>query len=302
MKQRLLATTTMSAILLTTTAAFPTTISVLWTAGTDAYNANIEELAVEASSHDPSGDGALDWDLTLWDHTVDPTPDFESYDVLVVGSTVLNNNFFGLGVSAAGVLANEAAITAARGSRTLLTGQDADWHDLNNRPDRTNGPGGFMINSVNWAASGTDLGIVSFVSSYNAFGSAGNWWIDEDSFLSDEISITDVTFPADNSVFLGDGQDDFAVNEGLTDAGISNWSTSSHAAFGDIAGYDGINFADDDSGGLAITIVTAGLAGGSTGGGDDPDVSVVPLPGAAWLLLMGLGGLAGVKRRAAKSA
>lgn len=293
MTYKKLALTTLSATLLATTAAMPTTISVLWTAGNTNYNANIEELAVEASSHDPAGDGGLDWDLTLWD-PADATPDFTSYDVLVIGSVD-----FGLGVSAAGVLASEAAITAARGSRTMLTGQDADWHDLNNRPDQTDGPAGFMINSVNWAASGTGLGVVSFAANFRD----STWWTDADSFLSDEINASDVVFRPDDSVYLGADQGDFAVNEGLTDAGISSWGTSSHLEFEDIAGYEAINFTDADSAGRAITIVTSGTAGGSTGGGDDPDggttVPVVPLPGAAWFLIAGLGGFAGLKRRAA---
>lgn len=262
-------------------------IDVLWVGGNAAYNNNIQELATEASSYDPLGDGNNDWNLTLWDAVTNPNPDFTRYDVLVIGS--YQTGQFNLGANPRGVLNNKSAIEAARGNRTLLTGQDADWHDLNNLRNRDNGPKGFMINSVNWAASGEGLGIVSMPDSYLRPG----WWFDPDSFLRDEL-LGNVRYFNDNSVFLGAGQENFPINEGLTSRGISNWSTSSHLGFSaGLEGYVGINFSGRNSTGLPITVVTAGQEDGGT----IPDTPVVSVSEPSTLLLLGLGLLSLVTRR-----
>jgi hypothetical protein len=225
----------------------------------------------------------------MWNHTTTPKPDFSAYDVLVVGSTYgvdqdfAGAGFFGLGVSARGVLENRTEIAAARGTRTFLSGQDADWHDLNNVQNRDNGPKGFMINAVNWATSGTGLGIVSMTAGWG--GSIGpgiaGWWDHADSFLRNEV-LGKFTFVDREAVLIGAGQEGFPINEGLTSAGLSNWATSSHALFDvKLAGYAAINL---DSAGRAVTLVTEGREGGGTGGGDDTPAPI-PLPAAAWLML-----------------
>jgi hypothetical protein len=289
---------TAAALFLGATTAHATSIDVLWTSGTAAYNADITTLASEAGSFDPDGDGALDWNLTLWDGSA---VDFGSYDVLVIGSACNfsiggncsgSNGFFGNGVDVSGVFSNRAGIEAARGNRTFLSGQDADWHyafDSTPGPLVDDGPKGFLINAVNWAASGTDLGIVSMVDRYiNNDG----WWTADGSFLQAELGSAPFAYQNED-VDIGPGQSGFPINEGLTDGGLSNWGTSSHSCLGDVDGYTAINIAGAGaSAGCGVTIVTAESAGGDTGGGD----TVVPLPAGAWLMLTAIGGLAGIRR------
>ncbi len=280
-------------------------IDVLWLSGSPAYNANVVELARTAPTYDPDGDGALSWNLTLWNYSADPTPTFSDYDVLVVGSTYGidqsyaygaggTTGFFGNGVFATGILAHGEAIARARGSRTFLTGQDPDWHDYNNRPDQLDGPVGFAVNAVNWAGSGEGLGIVSFSDRYHLgpFADVG-WWTAPGSFLADELGGSVFALQSD-SVYLGAGQQDFPVNEGLTSAGLSGWRTSAHAAFGDVEGYVPVNFNLPDSGGLGVTIVTAGQESGATSG---KSPSPVPLPAPAALLVGAMLCIAAVSRR-----
>ena len=121
-------------------------IDVLWLGGSTNYNTGIETLVDKAAS-----EGTNTWNLTFLKEG-DAAPAFGSFDVFVIGSTTgvgadydtgyasgrdgLNYNvldgFFGLGVDAQRVIDNSAAITDARGERTFLSGQDADWHYLNN--------------------------------------------------------------------------------------------------------------------------------------------------------------------------
>ena len=279
-------------------------INVLWTQGSASYNSQITTLADDASAYDPNGDGSLDWSLTLWDGSA---VDFDDYDVLVVGSSCNTpsgatsggacggtNGFFSTGVNIDGVLGNKAGIEAARGNRTFLSGQDADWHYTNRPGAIDDGPLGFLVNAVNWAASGTGLGIVSMV---DRFGNNDGWWSNDNSFLKDELGSTPFFYQNEN-VDIGPGQSGFPINEGLTDAGLSNWATSSHACFSEVTGYTAINIAGSGAqAGCGVTIVTAGGAGGDTDGGDSPDV--VPLPAAGWLLLCSILGLFGVRRRTA---
>ncbi|MGQ8363913.1 hypothetical protein [Glaciecola sp. 1036] len=244
-------------------------IDVLWVGGSTSYNANITELANEAATFDPNSDGNNTWNLTLWDNSVMPTPDFSAYDVLVIGSYLTGS--FNMGQTPDGVLANRAQIENARGSRTLITGQDADWHDLNNRPDQDDGPKGFLINAVNWAASGTGLGVVAMPDQINSAG----WWMDPESFLRNEL-MGNVNYFNTNGVFLGAGQETFPINEGLSSAGLSNWNTSSHVIFDDIDGYVGINFEGPNSTGRAITIVTEGQEdGGTTVNASNPSATLL---------------------------
>lgn len=276
------------AMLVMSTSARAITVDVLWYGQSAAYNTAMSTLAATAGTYDPDSDGSLDWNLTIW-NSGDPTPTFGDYDVFVIGSS----QAFGMGFSPTRLLAAKSDIEAARGSRTFLSGQDADFHYQNSPGAVDNGPRGFLINAVNWAASGTGMGIVSLPDGFSGTGS--EWWTDADSFLKAE---TDgfVNYFQEESVVIPAATMSFPVNEGLTTAGLSNWSISAHLRIDkDAPGFLSIN----DSGqnpDFSVTLVTEGEAGGGTTGGGD---IAVPEPATAGLGLIALGALALRRRRSA---
>ena len=235
-------------------------LNVLWYGQTDGYNTKMSQLAAQAPTFDPEGDGSLDWNLTIW-NPQDTAPNFSDYDVFVIGTAVKVGNFFDF--DSTGIFNNKEAISAARGNRTFLTGQDADSHYTGSRP---NGPLGFFVNAVNWAGSGEGMGIVALTDGVGPHHPISrDWWLNDRSFLKDELEGYVTYFDTDN-VVIPTHTSDFPVNAGLTTAGLSNWVTSSHAAFNkSIPGYLSINDAGSLPG-YAVTIVTASEADGGTGG------------------------------------
>ena len=237
------------------------------------YNTQIEALAASAPGYDPWGDGSLDWNLTFWD-LGDPVPDFSAFDVLAIGSA-FRMPHRQIHFDAARLFENKDAIEAARGSRTFLSGQDADIHFMLTHGFEADGPFGFLVNAVNWAGSGTGLGILALTDGRVSGGAVAEgrlgsrWWLHEDSFLRDELDGY-VSYFNTNSVLPPDSTELFPINEGLTAAGLSDPGTNvhfaSHAGFKkNIPGFRPINdtgrFPD-----FAVTIVTEGEASGGTGG------------------------------------
>lgn len=266
-------------------------IDVLFYGGDASQNNFYTSISATAHTYDPDGDGSNTWNATIWNDG-DPTPVFSNYDALFIGSP---GNAFGTGINFNRLLSAKSDIEAARGSRTFLTGQDADYHYKVSPGPVDNGPRGFIINAVNWAASGTGLGIVSMTDGWAGTGSS--WWLDINSFLRDELDGY-VQYFQDDSVYLGVGQESFPINEGLTSAGLSNWGVSSHSGFlASIPGYETINFENASSGGRAVTIVTEGEASGGT----DPEEEPRPIPAPGTLLLIAIStlGLAVTRRRSA---
>ncbi|MDY6782527.1 MAG: PEP-CTERM sorting domain-containing protein [Cyanobacteriota bacterium] len=256
-------------------------INVLWYGQNLTYNQSISNLASAASSYDPWGDGSLDWNLTFW-NPGEPAPDFSQYDTLVIGSAFPEL----YGFDASRLLSSKETIEEARGSRTFISGQDADLHYILTHGSVPNGPFGFLINAVNWAGSGTDLGIVSLPDGRLSQGRIQGtlWWLHEDSFLKNELE-GDISYFTENWIELPTATSGFPVNEGLTSAGLSNWAQSSHVGLSkNIPGYLSIN----NSGNYfdwSVTMVTASEAGGATKGSQE-----VPEP-ASVLGLLAFGSL-----------
>jgi hypothetical protein len=172
---------------------------------------------------------------------------------------------------------NTALPTLTFGNRELVTGQDADWH-VQNFPGATNfnNPRGFLRDAINWAGSGTGLGLVA-MGDYAALGLTG---------------LGTPTALDNDNVVIPAGFASFPINTNLTSSGLSNWAQSSHDEWTgtDSSLWTGINIDGNfacpnppDSTCHFVTLVTASEAGGGIG--------AVPLPAALPLFATGLAGL-----------
>lgn len=284
------------------------TLDILWLTGNVNYNDAIDELgaggSADAITYDPNGDGSNSWNIDFWSSG---TPNFDDYDALVIGSTCRPNcggssGFFGLGVRPDLVLDNEAGIAAARGSRTFVSGQDADWHFINDSPGDSANARAFLINAVNWAGTGTGLGIVALADGY--FTAPNGWLTDTNSFLRDEIGNAREASDTE-SVIIPAASAAFPINEGLTTAALSNWSTSSHTRFlkSDLpSGWVSINDFGNEGNPYAVTIVTASEADGGTTPSDNGNGEKIPEPSSTLsFLALGTIGAASTFKRKLKS-
>ena len=270
-------------------------VDVLWYSYAHAaseYKATTGTIAANAGSYTLSAGN--DWNLTFFGPG-DAAPDFTAFDVLVVhsGEAFRTGPNPGLPYETpnySGILDNRVAIEAARGTRTFISGADADFHAVRgdtgnsnpNPPPATeagwDGALGYVVNAVDWAVAGTGLNVVSF---YDGQFDESFWWDNPDSFLRDEL-LGHVSGPfADNTPFLSPALAALPVNTGLTTLGLSDWSISFHGGFSlSTPGYQPTVLNDALDPQLALSIFH--------------DAALVPVPGALWMFasaVLALGGL-----------
>src|SRR5688500_8115885 len=267
-------------------------IDVLWYTYADSeseYRKKISQL-VEIVHSFPQSNG-ISWNLHYWEAGM-PPPDFARFDVLVIES----GEAFLTGAPDSkpaapdyrGILDNKAAIEAARGDRTFITGSDSDFHairgDTGNIPDNATASGGgkcvpaltspdcwdgalgHLVNAINWAAAGNGLGIVSFLDGEHP---GSFWWTHENSFLRSELYERVNYAGSEQNPIINSIQACYLLNSGLTSKGLSNWTNSFHATFLPVEGY--ISVIDSSlRPGSAVAIATFATTSASSIHGREP--------------------------------
>lgn len=267
-------------------AAFASTINVLWyTGGTQPYSGTYEGNIGSLAASMPGLPGGNTWNVTYWTSGAMPTG---SFNVLVIaspeGGWSTSPDYSALQTALGGM---------TFGDRLMLTGQDADWHYQNTPgPSAFDGPQGFLADSINWAGSGTGLGLVAL--GMDGMGSAcsGGPVLGLAGYSSDCYGTNSVLIPA---AVAG-----YPINTGLSSDGLSNWSTSAHAEYFDLdpSLWIGINL---DGGGSCsaapdcyVTIISAATSGGGIGGTPVPEPAELGMFGLGALLI---GAFMGLRRR-----
>jgi hypothetical protein len=267
------------------------TVNILWYTGSvesgapGAYQAAVGVLAADSIAA-----GQNTWNVTFWTGGAMPSGTFNALVVASPeGSWAINPDYTALNTAVTGGLSFNPAT-----QRVMLTGQDADWHFIfAPGPASFDGPQGFLVDSINWAASGTGLGLVALGQDGTggcAASTGGGALLGVSGFSNSALCATD-------NVVIPGGVAGNPVNTGLTSAGLSNWRTSAHDGFtGLSSAWTGINVNGDVAGdGTCLTATPSAscsfvtiLSASSSGGGITPGV---PEPSSLMLLGSGLVGL-----------
>ena len=197
-------------------------------------------------------------------------------------------------------LNDKAAISAARGDRTIISGTDADFHSIRgdtglcvpfNGCSYWDGARGYLVNIVNWAASGNRLGVVALLD--GEFLSVDQRWRQKpNSFLHDELA-GHVQYFRDNAPLISAAADAYPLNDGLTSLGLSDWRSSFHAGFIDVPDYTETVFSSLFPG-VPVTIATSAFVTAPT--------AHVPLPPALLQFALGVATLGATALRARRRA
>lgn len=285
-------------LLLPVAAARAAAIDVLWYTYADPLSeyrgasSGIQSIANLAPSY-AQGSG-LSWNLTFFDNN-SATPDFAAYDVLVTASGEAFRTGAPGGPLATpnydAILNNQAAISAARGERTFISGTDADFHAIRGDSGQCaafsgcgvwDGARGYLVNMVNWAASGDGLGIVALLDGeFPAI--ADRWWSQPNSFLHDELA-GHVQYFRDNAPLIPSEASAYGLNDGLSSQGLSDWRNSFHAGFVDVVGYTGTVFSSARPG-VPVSIASSTWVSAATTFEPAPTGVVIPMPGDSGILL-----------------
>lgn len=276
-------------------------INILWYTYADPLSeyrtTGIPGIAAAAAGH-PEGSG-LQWNVSFFDNA-SPVPDFSAFNVLVIesGEAFRTNPPGGALVTPdyTAILNNRAAIEAARGERTFISGSDSDFHAIRGDTGHCqpftgcgfwDGATGYLVNQVNWAASGRGMNVVALVDA--GFQPVDErWWADGRSFLHDELS-GHVHYLTDNAPIIPATAAGYPLNAGLSSTGLSNWRNSFHAGFdADTPGYTATVFSGVQPG-RALSLATTAYVNAAT--------SPVPEPAEQLLWLAGIAVLAAARVR-----
>lgn len=246
---------------------FANPLNILWyTGGIVSGGSSISDYATavnDLAALAPTSPGHNTWNVTFWNSGAMPTG---SFNAMVIASPE------GSWATYPDYSALQTAITGGSvvyGNRLMLTGQDADWHYQNSPgPAAFDGPQGFLLDSINWAGSGTGMGLVALGMDGHAACSGGP-----------NLGLTGYACASasSNNVQIPGAYASFPINTGLTSAGLSGWNTSAHTEFIslDPSKWIGINVDGNDAcgagpGACFVTIVSAATGGGGIGTVPEP--------------------------------
>ncbi len=219
--------------------------------GVTDYQNRITALGAAAATTPATTAPNRPWNIVFWGSGPIPTAPAGGWNVLVVTSTVGPWSPRGDYTALQNAIGGGSVAINPSVNRVMLTGIDADWHYLNSPGSvNFNGPKGFLLNSINWAGSGTGMGLVQMGDGVN-FNFGGFTQL----------------LGGSNTVLIPDATIGYAINSGLTGAGLSGWNTSAHSDFQrsfEISGlWMGIHQAAVSDSSSFLTIVSAPFAAGA---------------------------------------
>jgi hypothetical protein len=205
--------------------------------------------------------GEVSWRITFFGPG--ERPNFRAYDVLVTESSFLwiDDGFFEPDYS--GLLDNEAGLAAARGNRVLLSGSHyLDMSTQGSPATVRDSRVGVLVNWINWAGSGTGLGVVALDDE------DWSWKRDPRSFLRFEADpATDFYYDCCGADTIPDYARDWPINRGISDATMQTVAGATSAfKLPEPPGYRAIATSPSDGfdGPSASTVVTESQAAGGT--------------------------------------